>query len=166
MDSQRLAWYASAKDPELGERMWRATSRRYFEGKDTQLKGKDCRLDNHELLLECAREAGLDQKEAKQVLADPNLHRQDILNNVEAMHRVGIHAIPVLIFEVEGICDGSWLEDPRAAWPDEDGPQQRTKRIRAGSKCPGREIHHGSGNKEAFKQIFSRLHEASVNARM
>ena len=52
----------------MGEAMWRATSRRYFEGKDTLLKGKDCRLDNHELLLECAVEAGMDLEEAKTVI--------------------------------------------------------------------------------------------------
>mmetsp|Transcript_86639 Transcript_86639/g.158789 ORF Transcript_86639/g.158789 Transcript_86639/m.158789 type:complete len:202 (+) Transcript_86639:207-812(+) len=163
MDSQRLAWHAAEKSPEMGEAMWRATSRRYFEGKDTEISPQDRRLDNHELLLECAAEAGMNLEDAQQVLADPSIHRQDVLKNVSAMHRVGIHAIPVLIFEVDGICNGSWLQDPRASWPDEDDPDQIMIRVKAGTQFPGREIHHGSGNKAVFKEIFLRLHQVSLS---
>lgn len=166
MDSQRLGWYAATVSPELGEKFWRATSRRYFEGKDTQLDPKDRRLDNHELLLEAAAEAGINLEDAKRVLADSNAYQQEIVSNVQAMHRVGIHAIPVLIFEVSGICSGSWLEDPRASWPDEDDPRRRALRLQAGSQWPGREIHHGSGSVAAFKDILRSLHDESLSAKM
>lgn len=166
MDSQRLGWHAASVSPELGEKFWRATSRRYFEGKDTQLEPKDRRLDNRDLLLEAAAEAGIDLEDAKRVLADPNAYRQEIVGNVEAMHRVGIHAIPVLIFEVDEICSGSWLEDPRASWPDEDDRGRRELRHEASVQWPGREIHHGSGSAAAFKDIFRRLHDESLSAKM
>lgn len=156
MDSQRLGWYAATVDPLKGEKFWRATSRRYFEGKDTNIT--PIRLDSRDMLLECAREADIDEVEAMKIL-DSDKHRDDILKNVEAMHDVGIHAIPVLIFEVDGVSHGSWLEDPRAPWDDDDpDPRHRAKRAKAEQECPGRQIHHGSGSKQAFKNIFLKLH--------
>jgi len=167
MDSHRLAMHAAKKDWQLGERMWKATSRRYFEGKDTELLGKERRLDNQELLFESAREVGLDLEEVKKVLADTSMYRDDIIANVQAVQDVGIHAIPVLIFEAEQLCQGSnWLEDPRAAWPDDGNYRMRELHERAALQFPGREIHHGSGNKAAFKAIFRKLHDACHNARM
>ena len=66
MDSHRLAWHAAHLSPETGERMWRALSERYFEGKHTQIH--PIRLDSHALLLECAEEAGIDREDAQRVL--------------------------------------------------------------------------------------------------
>jgi len=134
MDSHRLAWYASSVDAEKGERMWRALSRRYFQGKDTEIR--PIRLDSRAMLLECAEEVGLDLKEAERVL-DSDVYRAEILDVVEKMHAAGIDSIPVLCFEVDGIAQGSWLENPRSR---------------------GRIIHHGSGDKSEFRRIFQRLH--------
>merc|ERR1712070_835989 len=134
MDSHRLAWYAKSVDVEKCEHMWKALSRRYFQGKDTELR--PIRLDNRSLLLECAEEVGLDSKEAERVL-DGDMFRNEILDVVEKMHAAGIQSIPVLCFEVEGIASGSWLEIPES---------------------PGRIIHHGSGSKAQSREILHQLH--------
>merc|ERR1719436_516997 len=76
MNSQRLGRWAASISPQMGEAMWRATSRRYFEGKDTAIR--PIRLDSRELLLECAAVAGLDVEEAKRVL-DSDLYRNEIV---------------------------------------------------------------------------------------
>lgn len=162
MDSHRLAWHAAEKSEQQGERFWKATSRRYFEGKDTEFKGQANRLDNHAMLLECAAEAGLDEQEARHVL-ESDLHKRDIVESVRIVQQVGIHAIPVLIFEVESFLQNSWLDDARTSWPDEDDPDSRTKRSRAVSESPFREIHHGSGNKAEFMGIFNRLHRICLS---
>lgn len=134
MDSHRLAWYARSVDVEKGELMWRALSRRYFQGKDTQIR--PIRLDNRAMLLECAAEVGLDLKEAERVL-DSDIYRAEIEDIVEKMHTFGINSIPVLCFEVDGIAQGSWLENPESR---------------------GRVFHHGSGNPAEFRDIFQQLH--------
>lgn len=135
MNSHRLAWYAATVSPEKGELMWQALSRRYFQGKDTEIH--PIRLDSRALLMECAEEVGLDLKESERVL-DSDMFRKEIVEVVDAMHKVGIHSIPVFCFEVDGIAEGSWLEKP---------------------KCQGRIFHHGSGNKTEFRRIFQRLHK-------
>lgn len=134
MDSQRLSWYARTVSPKQGERMWAALSRRYFEGKGTQIR--PIRLDSRPLLLECAAEAGLDLAEAEKVL-DSDVYRKEIEEIVERMHAAGINSIPVLCFEVDGVAEGDWLQNP---------------------KSRGRFIHHGSGNKDEFRHIFKQLH--------
>ncbi len=101
MDSHRLAWYAAEVSPEHGERMWKSLSERYFEGKHHDTTVSPIRLDNHALLLECAAEAGVDRHAAQLVLASDR-YRDDVLASFEAMQRLGIHAIPVLIFELVG----------------------------------------------------------------
>lgn len=134
MDSQRLAMYAASVDAEKGELMWRALSRRYFQGKDTQIR--PIRLDSRRLLLECAAEVGLDLEKAERML-DSDVYRKEIVEMVEKMHSGGIHSIPVLCFEVDGVAEGSWLEN---------------------SKSRGRLIHHGSGSSTEFHQILMQLH--------
>lgn len=134
MDSQRLSWYAASVDPEKGEGMWRALSRRYFEGNDTDIR--PIRLDSRPLLMECAAEVGLDLQEAERVL-NSDVYRKEINGIVDRMHAAGIDSIPVLCFEVDGIAQGYWLDNP---------------------KSRGRLIHHGSGNKEEFRRILSHLH--------
>lgn len=158
MDSHRLAWYATSVSDEKGELMWSSLSRRYFQGKDTTVR--PLRLDSRQMLLECAKEVGLDMKEAERVL-DSDVYRAEITAAVKHMHTAGLNSIPCLVFEVEGVAQGSWLEDPRVA-SDTAGidPKQLAEHF-IDSALQGREIHHGSGNKAAFREIFLRLHETS-----
>eukprot|EP00746_Dinoflagellata_sp_MGD_P098158 gnl/MRDRNA2_/MRDRNA2_39506_c0_seq1.p1 gnl/MRDRNA2_/MRDRNA2_39506_c0~~gnl/MRDRNA2_/MRDRNA2_39506_c0_seq1.p1 ORF type:complete len:165 (+),score=26.91 gnl/MRDRNA2_/MRDRNA2_39506_c0_seq1:393-887(+) len=142
MDSHRLAWYAATESPEKGELMWKSLSRRYFEGKDTKIR--PIRYDNHELLMECAEEVGLDLQQARQVLQTNKFH-QEIMDVVHQMHSVGINSIPVLVFEVDGVAAGSWLQNP---------------------KSKGRMIHHGSGNKDEFSAILQKLHKDATVSNM
>lgn len=140
MDSHRLAWYASTESLEKSELFWRATSRRFFEGKDTQMEKPN--LDNHEMLMECAREAGLDLDQAQRVL-ESDMYRDEVWAVVHEMHAAGINSIPVLIFEVDGVAQGSWMKTPDDR---------------------GRVIHHGSGNQGEFCEIFHKLHADSASA--
>ena len=75
-------------------------------GKDTQIR--PIRLDNREMLLECAEDAGLDVNESRRVL-DSNVYRQDILGMVQSFKDAGVRSIPVVIFEVDGVARGDWL---------------------------------------------------------
>lgn len=138
MDSHRLAWYASSVSAEKGEGMWQALSQRYFQGKGTQVR--PIRLDSREMLMECAREVGLDLEEAARVL-DSDVFRKEIVEIVEKMHKAGINSIPVLCFEVDGVAQGSWLDNP---------------------KCTGRLVHHGSGNAAEFCNVFQQLHSTCL----
>lgn len=147
MSSHRLAWYATSVSPEKGEQMWRALSRRYFQGKDTAVR--PIRLDSRAMLLECAAEIGLNVTEAEQVL-DGEGYRAEIESVVKQMHSAGLRAIPVLVFEVQGVAQGDWMRDPRArsdADVEYESPAFR-----------GRAIHHGSGSAEAFQEILHQLH--------
>jgi len=134
MDSHRLGFYAASINSEKSEQLWNAFSRRYFMGKDTQLR--PIRLDNRNMLLECAEEAGLDVNEASSVL-DSDLYRQDILDMVQSFNAAGIQSIPVVIFEVDGVARGDWLGSPR---------------------CRGREVFNGSGKRQDFYAMLHRLH--------
>lgn len=161
MDSHRLAWYAATESLEKGELMWRALSRRYFQGKDTAIR--PIRLDNREMLLECAKEAGLDLEQATRVL-DSDAYRAEILDVVRAMQAAGINSIPVLVFEVEGLAAGSWMQDARVPSAAGDMNPRALAKLSVSPACRGREIHHGSGNKAAFKEIFQRLHAISTSS--
>lgn len=151
MDSHRLAWHATSISAEKGELMWRALSRRYFQGKDTAIR--PIRLDSRAMLLECAQEVGLDVAEAERVL-DGQEHRTGIEAVVRKMHRAGINSIPVLVFEVQGVAQGDWMQDPRAR---SDAAHGRVNH----PSLRGRAIHHGSGNAKAFVEIFRQLHRDS-----
>eukprot|EP00656_Telonema_subtile_P051158 TRINITY_DN6820_c0_g1_i1.p1 TRINITY_DN6820_c0_g1~~TRINITY_DN6820_c0_g1_i1.p1 ORF type:complete len:174 (+),score=32.20 TRINITY_DN6820_c0_g1_i1:292-813(+) len=135
MDSHRLAYYASEVSPEKGEAVWSAMSERYFEGKRTEIH--PIRLDNHELLLECAAEAGLDPVEAARVVSS-NAYRDEVFQSFNDMQRAGINSIPVLIFEVSDPeiepSAGLSLDPARSA------------------------VHHGSGSTAEFVRIFKDLH--------
>ena len=92
-------------------------------------------------------------------------YRSEIEEVVEEMHEAGIHGIPVLVFEVEGVAKGPWVEDPRASSENMDVPPQLL--AQASKKfpgCKGREINHGSGTKKDFKAILKRLHQVSMAA--
>jgi len=91
------------------------------------------------MLLECAQEVGLDSEESRRVL-DSRVYEDEILRCVDQMHSVGINSIPVLIFEVDGVAQGSWMQNPTSK---------------------GRAIHSGSGNKEEFMAILRNLDQVS-----
>lgn len=139
MTAHRLAQYAATESPEKGERIWIALSRRFFMGKDTEIR--PIRLDDTRLLMECAAAADLDLERAREVLEGGIISEQSIYGEVEKVHAVGIHSIPVLVFEVEGLAQGHWLSAP---------------------PCAYREIHHGSGNNgsASFKALLQELHHA------
>lgn len=98
MDSHRLAWHAARQSSETGERMWRALSERYFEGKHTQIR--PIRLDSHALLLECAEEAGLDREDAQRVLTSGD-YEDEVRSSFEDIQKMGVNSIPVVIFQVD-----------------------------------------------------------------
>ena len=129
MDSHRLAWFAHTLHPETGERLWRALSERYFEGKRTDIR--PIRLDNHELLLECAEEAGIDRAEARRVLSS-GAYEDEVLSAFRDVQKLGINSIPVLIFQVSGLSESHG----------------------------GRLVHHGSGSPEEYRRVLEQLHAA------
>lgn len=157
MNSHRLAWYASTVSNEKGELMWKALSRRYFQGKDTALR--PIRLDSRAMLLECAHEVGLDQMECERIL-DSDAYRAEIVDCVERMHAAGVNSIPVLIFEVDGLAKGPWMKDPRAASKATELDPKRLAKLNSDPACFGREIQHGSGSRDGFRAILMRLHNA------
>lgn len=157
MNSHRLAWHAASISNEKGELMWKALSRRYFQGKDTAIR--PIRLDSRPMLLECAEEVGLDLTECQRVL-DSDMYRKDIVDCVQQMHAAGINSIPVLIFEIHGLAKGSWMQDPRVCSRAAEVDPQRLARIASETSYFGREIHHGSGNMESFRSILLRLRNA------
>lgn len=141
MPAHRLAQYAALYESnEKGERMWFALSRRWFMGKDTEIH--PVRLDGRDLLLECAEYAGLDMANVERVLNGEIISVREIQEQVERVHAQGVHSIPLVVFEVQGLADGAWKEDPSL---------QRTEY---------RSIHHGSGNKAAFRDVLVQLDRA------
>merc|ERR1712118_306615 len=90
------------------------------------------------MLMECAREVGLDLTEAKRVLENKEIYKAEILQSIERVKSANIHAIPLLVFEVKGVAKGNWLQNTD------------------GSK--GREIYQGSGNSGDFRSIIEQLH--------
>lgn len=137
MLAHRLAQYASTESNEKGERMWIALSRRWFMGKDTAIR--PIRLDSREMLLECAEFAGLDMHNAKRVLDGEIISDCQIYDAVEEVHAAGIHSIPQLVFEVDGMAKGSWLTQPESRY---------------------RIVHSGSGSKATMKAALMQLHQA------
>lgn len=138
MMAHRLAQYAATESNEKGELMWIALSRRWFMGKDTDIR--PIRLDSREMLLECAAYAGLDMEKANRVLDGEIISDNDIHNEVRKVHAAGIHSIPQLVFEVEGLAQGHWLTEPESQY---------------------RIIHGGSGSKETMKACLAQLHRAA-----
>lgn len=137
MLAHRLAQYASTESNEKGELMWIALSRRWFMGKDTDIR--PIRLDSHEMLLECAQYAGLNMENARRVLAGEIISDEQIYQAVQKVHAADIHSIPQFVFEVDGMTSGSWLSEPQSRY---------------------RITHSGSGSKASMKAAVSRLHQA------
>jgi hypothetical protein len=119
--------------------MWIALSRRWFMGKDTEIR--PIRLDSREMLLECAEYAGLDMENARRVLDGEIISNADIEREVQKVHAAGIHSIPQLVFEVDGLAQGHWLTAPGS---------------------PFRIIHGGSGSKESVKACLQKLHRVTT----
>ena len=132
MDSHRLAWHAAQQSPETGERLWAALSERYFEGKHTQIR--PIRLDSHELLLECAEEAGLDREDSRRVLTS-GAYEDEVHASFREVQKMGVDSIPVIIFECQGLGQGLGVAE-------------------------GRIVHHGSGSASEFRSVLERLHAA------
>lgn len=139
MQAHRLAQYATTESNEKGELMWIALSRRWFMGKDTEIR--PIRLDSREMLLECAEYAGLNMENAKRVLDGEIISDAEICKAVRQVHAAGIHSIPQLVFEIDGLAKGSWLTEPES---------------------PYRIIHGGSGSKATMKAVLAQLHEACM----
>lgn len=140
MHAHRLAQYAATESNEKGELMWIALSRRWFMGKDTEIR--PIRLDSRQLLLECAEFAGLNMQNAERVLNGEIISDADIYREVKKVHDAGIHSIPQLVFEVEGLARGHWLTAPES---------------------PYRIIHHGSGSKKSIRDCLVSLHQAACS---
>lgn len=140
MQAHRLCQYATTESNEKGELMWIALSRRWFMGKDTEIR--PIRLDSRELLLECAELAGLDMVNANRVLDGEIVSAASIDDEVRKVHAAGIHSIPQLVFEVDGLAPGHWLTAPESQF---------------------RFIHGGSGSKETMKACLVNLHRAACN---
>jgi predicted DsbA family dithiol-disulfide isomerase len=138
MQAHRLCQYATTESNEKGELMWIALSRRWFMGKDTEIR--PIRLDSRELLLECAELAGLNMENANRVLDGEIISAASIDNEVRRVHAAGIHSIPQLVFEVDGLAPGHWLTAPESQF---------------------RIIHGGSGSKETMKACLAKLHRAA-----
>jgi predicted DsbA family dithiol-disulfide isomerase len=136
MLAHRLAQYAATESNAKGELMWIALSRRWFMGKDTDIR--PIRLDSREMLLECAEYAGLNMDNAERILNGEMISEADIQREVRKVHAAGIHSIPQLVFEIEGLARGHWLTAPDARH---------------------RIIHGGSGSKETMKACLLQLHQ-------
>jgi len=138
MLAHRLAQYAATEGNEKGELMWIALSRRWFMGKDTDIR--PIRLDSKEMLRECAAYAGLDMANVDRVFDGQIIHENDIHKEVKKVHSADIHSIPQLVFEVEGLAQGHWLTAPASQY---------------------RIIHGGSGSKDTMKSCLAKLHRAA-----
>jgi len=138
MHAHRLAQYAATESNEKGELMWIALSRRWFMGKDTEIR--PIRLDSKEMLLECAEYAGLNMTNVERVLNGDIISDDAIHREVEKVHAAGIHSIPQLVFEVDGLAKGHWLTAPESRY---------------------RIVHGGSGSKETMKACLVQLHQAA-----
>lgn len=137
--AHRLAQYAAKYESnEKGEKMWFALSRRWFMGKDTTIN--PVFLDGKDLLRECAEYAGLDMDNVERVLDGEIISEAEIQEQIYRVHAVGIHSIPQIVFEVDGLLQQSWRDNPALA------------------ENQYRAIWHGSGNKAAFKEILEQLH--------
>lgn len=141
--AHRLAQYAAKyENNEAGERMWFALSRRWFMGKDCSDEILPVSLDSKELLRECARYARLNMENVERVLDGEIISEEEIQEQIHRVHAVGLHSIPHIVFEVQGLAKGSWRLDP--SLPENEY----------------RMVHHGSGSKASFKGILQQLHRS------
>jgi len=137
MRAHKLAQYAATESAAKGEVVWWTLGQNFFMGKETAIR--PIRLDDAQLLMEVAKKADLNLEAVRNVLETDALEKE-ILDKVDLVHSLGIHSIPLLVFEVEELAPGSWTSHA-----------QRSK---------FRKVHHGSGNMEAFRAILEELHQA------
>jgi len=129
MDSHRLAYYAATVSHEAGEKVWNAIGERYFEGRHApEGSTKPVYLADHEMLMACAADAGLDLDEARRVLST-DAYRKEVTDTVARTKSSGVQSIPVIEFQVE----------------------------RGEGLPPVTAVHHGSGNKKDFLNILEEL---------
>lgn len=138
MTAHRLSQYAATESPEKSELFWCALSQRWFMGKDTEIR--PIKLNNNEMLLECAKHASLDMDRVRNVL-NSEAFSQEVWDMVRQVHAMGIHSIPFLVFEVDGLLQDTW----------HTGKQSRY-----------RKFHNGSGDRDTFYDIFKSLDSACV----
>merc|ERR1712070_424282 len=138
MPAHKLAQYAATESFDKGEKVWWTLGQNFFMGKETDIR--PIRLDDTQLLMEVAEKAGLNLDAALNVL-ETSAFEQEILHKVDQVHGLGIHSIPLLIFEVEERVQGSWT---------------------SGGKSKFRKVHHGSGNAQAFRAVFEDLHHVCL----
>lgn len=136
MRAHKLAQYAATESSAQGEKVWWTLGQNFFMGKETEIR--PIRLDDTQLLMEVAEKAGLNLEAAQGVL-ESDACEKEILQKVDQVHGLGIHSIPLLVLEVEGLAPGSWITTPDHTF---------------------RKVHHGSGNKETFRAIVEELHQA------
>jgi len=136
MQAHKLAQYAATESAAKGEMVWSILSQNFFMGKETEIR--PIRLDDVQLLMEAAEKAGLNMNEARNVLETSALE-QEIVSAVRQVHKIGVHAIPFMVFEVEELAPGSWVSAPKSKF---------------------RKIHNGSGNRTIFREILEELHRA------
>jgi predicted DsbA family dithiol-disulfide isomerase len=137
MRAHKLAQYAATESSAKGEDVWWTLGQNFFMGKETEIR--PIRLDDTQLLLEVAKKANLKMEAVRNVLETDALEHE-ILDKVDLVHKLGIHSIPLLVFEVEELAPGSWTSHA-----------QRSK---------FRKVHHGSGSKREFRTILEQLHQA------
>jgi len=99
-----------------------------------------CAPDGRDLLTECAEDAGLNMQNVEKVLNGEIISVKEIEDQVHRVHAVGINSIPHIVFEVQGLAQGSWRENPAL----QDNKYRAT--------------HHGSGSKKSFKALLQQLH--------
>lgn len=138
MQAHKLAQYAATESSEKGEHVWWMLGQNFFMGKDTDIR--PIRLDDTRLLMEVAEKVSLDMDAASTVL-ESDAFEQEVLHKVDQVHRLGIHAIPFLVFEIEELAPGTWINAPRSNF---------------------RKTHRGSGNMQDFRAIFEELHRACL----
>lgn len=138
MPAHKLAQYAATESLAKGEAVWWTLGQNFFMGKETDIR--PIRLDDPNLLLEVADKAGLNLDAARSVIDGGGEFDKEILYKVDQVRNLGIHSIPLLVFEIEKLAPGTWLSGPASKF---------------------RKTHHGSGNKQQFRAILQELHEAS-----
>merc|ERR1712216_61094 len=98
-------------------------------------------MGSREMLLECAIYAGLNMENATRVIDGEVISDADIHREVAKVHAAGIHSIPQLVFEVDGLAKGHWLTTKDTQY---------------------RIIHGGSGSKDSMKACLMKMHQAAM----
>ena len=101
MDSHRLVLWAQQQEAGMGEQLAQAIGHRYFE--------QGVPLADREMLCASAAELGLDAAAARAHLESDKGYAE-VRSSVEALHREGVHSIPVFRFRAPGDAGGPAFE--------------------------------------------------------